>query len=320
VSRRDATARAESTLHVLLHTSPATVGEWHAALEAALPGAQVARWPEVPRAVDYAVLWKPPPELFGAVRAPKAIFNLGAGVDALLQVPTLPAGVPVIRIEDGGMADQMVDYVTLAVLAAYREQRIYAAQQRDGLWQPRPYRDKLDFGVGLLGLGVLGQSVAAGLAHRGFPLTGWSRERKAVAGVRTYAGAAELPQFLARSQVLVCLLPATPATRGLIDAALLRGLPRGAHLVNVARGDIVVDADVVAALDDGQLASATLDVFREEPLPPGHPYWQHPRVTLTPHVSAITLVGESAVQIAGKIRRLERGLPVTGIVDRERGY
>jgi len=138
--------------------------------------------------------------------------------------------------------------------------------------------------------------------------------------VRTYAGAAELPQFLAHSRVLVCLLPSTPATRGLLDRARLHQLPQGAHLVNVARGDIVVDADLVAALDDGHLASATLDVFHEEPLPAAHAFWRHPRVTLTPHVSAITLVDASAAQIAAKIRRLEQGLPVTGVVDRERGY
>jgi len=307
-------------LHVLLHTPNATAGEWHAALAAALPEARVTRWPDAPRAIDYLAVWKPPPELFGAAPAVKAIFNLGAGVDALMRMPTLPAGVPVIRIEDGGMADQMVDYVTLAVLAAYREQRVYAAQQREGLWRQRPYRDKRAFGVGLLGLGVLGQCVAAALARFGFPLAGWSRERKTVAGVRTYAGASELPEFLSRSQMLVCLLPSTPATRGLLDRARLHQLPQGAHLVNAARGDIVVDADLVAALDDGHLASATLDVFHEEPLPRTHPFWQHPGITLTPHVSAITLVDVSVAQIAAKIRRLERGLAVTGVVDRERGY
>jgi glyoxylate/hydroxypyruvate reductase A len=307
-------------MHVLLHTSTGTVGAWHAALTAALPEARITRWPDAPGAVDYVAVWRPPPELFGAAPKAKAIFNLGAGADALLRVPTLPAGVPVIRIEDGGMAEQMVDYVTLAVLAAYREQRVYAAQQREGLWQQRPYRDKQVFGVGLLGLGVLGQCVAAGLARFGFPICGWSRERKAVAGVRTYAGEAELPQFLAHARVLVCLLPSTPATRGLIDRARLHQLPQGAHLVNVARGDIVVDADLIAALDDGHLASATLDVFHEEPLPPDHAFWHHPRITVTPHVSAITLVDASAVQIAAKIRRLEQGLPVTGVVDRERGY
>jgi len=307
-------------LRVLLQTTSANAGQWHAALVAALPEAEITLWPDVSRDADYLAVWKPPPELFGLAPAAKAIFNLGAGVDALLQVPTLPAGVPIIRLEDAGMATQMVDYVTLAVLAAYREQRVYADQQREGLWRQRPQRGKQAFGVGLLGLGVLGQTVAAGLARFGFPLAGWSRERKAVAEVRAFAGAAELPDFLARSQVLVCLLPSTPDTRGLLDRSRLLQLPRGAHLVNVARGDIVVDADLVASLDDGHLASATLDVFHEEPLPRTHPFWHHPRITMTPHVSAVTLVDDSVAQIAAKIRRLEQGLPVTGTVDRERGY
>ena len=307
-------------MQILLQTTSANSGLWHAALAAALPEAEVRLWPDCPRDAEYLAVWKPPPELFGRAPAARAIFNLGAGVDALLQVPTLPAGVPVIRLEDAGMAEQMVDYVTLAVLAAYREQRVYADQQREGLWRQRAHLRKQAFGVGLLGLGLLGQTVAAGLARFGFPLAGWRRERKAVAGVRTFAGAAELPDFLARSQALVCLLPSTPDTRGLLDRTRLRQLPRGAHLVNIARGDIVVDADLVEALDDGHLASATLDVFHKEPLPPAHPFWHHPRITVTPHVSAVTLVDDSAAQIAAKIRRLERGLPVTGVVDRDRGY
>ncbi len=308
-------------MHVLLHTSTGTVGAWHAALTAALPEARITRWPDAPGAVDYVAVWRPPPELFGAAPSAKAIFNLGAGADALLRVPTLPAGVPVIRIEDGGMAEQMVDYVTLAVLAAYREQRVYAAQQREGLWQQRPYRDKQVFGVGLLGLGVLGQMRCrrAG-ALRLSDLRVEPRAQGGRGGAHATPAKRSCRSFSAHARVLVCLLPSTPATRGLIDRARLHQLPQGAHLVNVARGDIVVDADLIAALDDGHLASATLDVFHEEPLPPDHAFWHHPRITVTPHVSAITLVDASAAQIAAKIRRLEQGLPVTGVVDRERGY
>jgi len=167
---------------------------------------------------------------------------------------------------------------------------------------------------------VLGRAVANALAPFGFPLRAWSLSRKTASGVDSFAGRAEWQPFLAASRVLVCLLPATAETRGLLDGAALGALPRGAHLVNVARGDIVVDADLVASLDDGHLASATLDVFHEEPLPRTHPFWHHPRITMTPHVSAVTLVDDSVAQIAAKIRRLEQGLPVTGAVDRERGY
>jgi len=293
---------------------------WRDALAAALPEARIVLWPGQVAAPDYALVWKPPPELFAQVRPRKAICNIGAGVDALLAVPTLPADVPVLRLEDAGMAAQMAEYATLAVLAAYREQHAYALGQREGRWVPRPRIPKAEFGVGILGFGVLGRAVAAALEPFGFPLAGWSRARKAVPGVASFAGEGELSAFLVRSRVLVCLLPSTPDTRDLLGRERLAQLPAGAHVVNVARGDIVVDADLVALLDTGHLAGATLDVFRTEPLPPGHPFWHHPRIALTPHVSAVTSIDESVAQIAAKIRQLERGEPVTGVVDRARGY
>jgi glyoxylate/hydroxypyruvate reductase A len=293
---------------------------WGAALSAALPDAVVAVWPSVPSAIDYALVWKPPAELFARVRPEKAIFNLGAGVEVLLGTATLPEGIPVIRLENAGMAAQMAEYVTLAVLRAFRESDAYAAQQREARWQPRPRLAKSAFGVGILGFGVLGRAVAGAIAPFAFPLCAWSATRKELPGVQSFAGQAELHSFLAASRVLVCLLPSTPATRGLLDYANLSRLPRGAHVVNIARGDIVVDEDLVALLDGGHLAGATLDVFRAEPLPPGHPFWHHPRIILTPHTSAVTVVDDSIAQIAAKIRRLERGEPVTGIVDRARGY
>ena len=305
---------------ILLQPPRARAAEWHAALAAALPDAAIAMWPDAPPEPDYALVWKPPAELFARARPAKAIFNLGAGVEALLAVPTLPAGVPVIRLEDAGMAVQMAEYVTLAVLRVYREADAYAAQQRDGRWQPRPRIAKAAFGVGILGFGVLGLAVAHALAPYGFSLAAWSRSRKASPGVASFAGRAELQGFLARSRVLVCLLPVTAETRSLLDRTNLEALPRGAHLVNVARGEIVVDDDLIALIDRGHLAGATLDVFRDEPLPSGHPFWHHPRITLTPHASAVTLIEDSIAQIAEKIRRLERGEAVTGVVDRARGY
>ena len=236
---------------------------WRAALATAFPEATIALWPEPRPDPDYAIVWKPPHEVFVRARPRKAIFNLGAGVDALLEVPALPADIPVIRLEDAGMAVQMAEYVTLAVLRAYREADAYAAQQRAGHWQPRPRIAKAAFGVGVLGFGVLGQAIAAALAPFDFPLAGWSRERKADPGVTSFAGNAELPPFLACSQVLVCLLPVTPETRDLLGAENLAKLPAGAHLVNIARGEIVVDDDLIALLDAGHLAGATLDVFRD---------------------------------------------------------
>ena len=307
-------------MNVLLQMPGATGPAWHGALAAALPEATIARWPEAPVDVDYALVWKPPVDFFAAVQPRKAIFNLGAGVDALLATPTLPEAVPVIRLEDAGMAEQMADYVVLAVLRAFRAADVYARQQADGHWGPLPPHAKSAFTVGLLGFGVLGRAVARALAANGFPVRAWSRGGDGAAGVTGYAGAATLPAFLAATNVLVCLLPSTPATRGIVDRALLRQLPPGAHVVNVARGDLVVDADLLALLDEGHLGGAALDVFHEEPLPPGHPFWHHRHVVITPHVAATTLVEASVAQIAGKIRRLDAGLAVTGIVDRGRGY
>jgi glyoxylate/hydroxypyruvate reductase len=294
--------------------------EWHRALAAALPEATIAVWPETLQDPDYALVWKPPADLFVRVRPKRAIFNLGAGVEVLLALPSLPRHVPLIRLEDAGMAAQMAEYVTLAVLSRYRESAEYAAQQRECRWQPRQRLPKAQFGVGFLGFGVLGQAVAAALMPFGFPLFGWSVARKEVSGVRTFAGRSELSAFLGTARVLVCFLPSTAETRDLLDRTALSELPRGAHLVNVARGGIVVDADLIDLLDHGHLASATLDVFRDEPLPPDHPFWRHPRVTVTPHVSAVTLVEESIAQVVAKIGRLEHGERVTGVVDRARGY
>ncbi len=307
-------------MNILLQMPGHAVEPWHAAFVSALPEAAISVWPEGRAVPDYAIVWKPPAELFTRFRPAKAIFNLGAGVDSLLAVPTLPADVPVIRLEDAGMAEQMSEYVTYAVLRAYREMDNYATQQRAGRWQQRERLAKREFGVGLLGFGVLAHAVAAALAPFDFPLRGWSRQRRVAPGVQTFAGAEELPAFLAHSRVLVCLLPSTPDTRGLLGRATLERLPRGAHVINISRGDIVVDEDLLALLESGHLAGAVLDVFNTEPLPPDHPFWHHPRIVVTPHVSAATMVADSVAQVAAKIRSFEQGQPVTGVVDRARGY
>lgn len=307
-------------MRIVLHAPRDNAGEWHAAVASALPDAHVERLPEASGSADYALVWKPPAVLFERVRVAKAIFNLGAGADALLDVPTLPNDVPVIRLEDAGMAVQMAEYVTYAALRAYREMDAYAAQQRERRWQPRQRLSKADFAVGLLGFGVLGRAVAQALAPFGFPLRTWTLRSRALPGVDCYAGRSELAAFLARTRVLVCLLPLTPDTDELLDRVALEALPQGAHVINIARGRIVVDDDLVAMLDSGHIASATLDVFHAEPLPAEHPYWRHPKVTLTPHVSAATLVDDAIAQVAAKIRALERGEAVTGVIDPTLGY
>jgi glyoxylate/hydroxypyruvate reductase A len=307
-------------MHVLLAVPPGETARWRGAFARALPEARIDCWPDAPTAVDYALVWKPPEALFRAVRVRRAIVNLGAGVDRLLALAPLPPDVPILRLEDAGMAEQMAEYVALAVLAAFREQRAYALAQQRRDWAPRARLDKRTYAVGLLGVGVLGRAVAAALAPFGFPLVGWTRTPQPVPGMAMFAGMEQLPSVLAQARVLVCMLPSTPATRHLLDRSRLAQLPAGAHLVNVARGDLVVEADLLALLDAGHLASATLDVFEQEPLPAAHRFWHHPGVTLTPHVSAATLTAETVAQVAARLRALDRGDAVPGIVDRQRGY
>jgi glyoxylate/hydroxypyruvate reductase A len=291
---------------------------WRPALAAALPEAQFVD--SGTAQVDYLVAWRPRPEIFTATVVRKAIFNLGAGVDALLRVPTLPAQVPIYRLADAGMATQMAEYALAAVLRAYRELDAYAAAQAAGAWQPRPRCDKATFGVGVMGVGVLGRAVLAALRPFGFPLHGYARAPHDLPGVQVHAGEAALRGFLSRCAVCICLLPATPATRDLIDARRLAWLPRGAHFVNLARGELVVDEDLLAALDSGHLAHATLDVFRTEPLPASHPFWHHPGVTVTPHAAALTQVQDAVAQVAAGIWAIEAGREPPGRVDRARGY
>ena len=294
---------------------------WADALRRALPGGRVHQWaPDHAPRCDYAVCWKPPAAFFAGQDGLKAILTIGAGADAVVNDPNLPAHIPVVRLDDAGMAAQMQEYVAWCALHHLRRFDDYARQQKDAAWVRLPPRSRADFRIGVMGLGVLGAAVAIYMRDMGFPVRGWSRAAKPLAGIETFAGDDALPSFLAACDMLVCLLPLTPQTRGILNRATLAQLPQGAVLVNIARGAHVVEADLLALLDAGHLGAAVLDVFAPEPLAAGSPLWRHPRVTVTPHVSAMTLVEESMAQIAGKIRALEQGLPVPGVIDRARGY
>ena len=292
---------------------------WVAGLRAALPGAHVSVWQPGDPQADFAVVWAPPQQFLDEQPGLRALFNIGAGVDALLRL-RLPPGAQVVRLDDAGMSVQMAEYVCHAVIRHFRELDAYEADMRGGRWGYRKPRLRSEFTVGVMGLGVLGERVARALAHFEFPVLGWSRSPKSVPGVRAFEGAGQFDDFLAASRVLVNLLPLTPETENLLDRATLSRLPAGAYLLNVARGAHVVEAALLALVDSGHLAGATLDVFRTEPLPAGHPFWNHPRIVATPHTSARTLRDESIAQIAGKIAALQRGEPLAGVVDRERGY
>jgi glyoxylate/hydroxypyruvate reductase A len=292
---------------------------WVAALRAALPQAEIEVWAPGAGPADYAVVWAPPQAFLDEQPQIKALFNLGAGVDALTQL-RLPAQTKLVRLDDAGMSVQMAEYVCHALIRHFREFDAYAADVAQGKWSYRKPRLREDFPVGIMGLGVLGQRVARAVQAFEFPLRGWSRSPKELPGVRCYAGEEQLAEFLAETKVLVCLLPLTGQTQGILNRETLAQLQPGGYLINVARGAHLVEEDLIPLLDGGHLAGATLDVFRQEPLPAGHPFWRHPKITITPHTSARTLRDESVAQIAGKILALERGEPIGGVVDHHQGY
>jgi len=292
---------------------------WLQGLAAALPQADISVWQAGAPQADYAVVWSPPQQFIDEQPGLKALFNIGAGVDALLGL-RLPPALRVVRLDDAGMAVQMAEYVCHALVRHFREFDGYEADMRAGRWSYRKPRLRQDFPVGVMGLGVLGERVARAALQFDFPVLGWSRSARQIAGVRCFSGAEGFGDFLAGTRVLVNLLPLTPETRDIMNQDTLSRLLPGAYVINVARGAHLVDEDLLALIDAGHVAGATLDVFRTEPLPAQHPFWREPRITLTPHTSARTLRDESIAQIARKITALARGEPIAGVVDHARGY
>ena len=298
---------------------------WIRELEKQLPGARVREWKAGDnQPADYALVWHPPVEMLQG-RALKAVFALGAGVDSILSKlrdhpDMLPLSIPLFRLEDTGMGRQMQEYAVSQVLHWFRRFDDYQALKLASRWQPLPEYRADEFTVGIMGAGVLGAKVAESLQPWGFPLRVWSRSRKSWPQVQSFAGQAELGEFLQGTRVLINLLPNTAETVGIINQTLLAQLPDESYLLNLARGVHVVEEELLAALNNGKLKGAMLDVFSREPLPQESPLWAHPRVAMTPHVAAVTRPMEAIAYIAGTISRLERGESVSGQVDRQRGY
>ena len=295
---------------------------WLDGLQACLPGAEVYDWVPGAPVADYAVLWSPPQQFLDQQTALKAMFVMGAGVDALIGAK-LPAGVPLVRLDDAGMSVQMAEFVCHAVIRHVREFDVYSAGQASASWAYRRPRLRQNFPIGVMGLGVLGERVSRTLAQFDFPVNGWSRSAKKIDAVNCYSGASGLAEFLAASRILVCLLPLTPATENILNRDNLARLLPDAYLINVARGAHLVEQDLLDLLASGQLAGAALDVFRSEPLPAEHAFWTHPKISVTPHISARTLRQASIQQIAGKISALAAGASIAslaGVVDTTKGY
>jgi glyoxylate/hydroxypyruvate reductase A len=295
---------------------------WLQGLREALPGAEIYDWTPGAPLADYAVVWAPPQQMLDEQTRLKALFNTGAGVDKLMALQ-IPPDVAVVRLEDAGMGVQMVEYVLHAVTRHFRELGAYEQAQAEARWAYRKPLRRSAFPIGVLGLGVLGQQVAQGLAAFQYQVNGWSRTPREVEGVQCFHGDAGLQAFLAASRFLVCLLPLTPDTEGLLNRDKLSRLQPGGYLINVARGAHLVDQDLLDLLESGQMAGATLDVFHTEPLPADHPFWRHPKITVTPHTSARTLRDETIAQIAGKLQAVAGGADIAslgGVVNRQRGY
>ena len=302
-------------------------GVWAERFRACAPTRAVHVWPAQIRdtsEIAYACVWKPPQGVLATFPRLKVIFSLGAGVDHILSDRTLPK-VPVVRIVDPDLTARMVEYVLLHVLMIHRRQRLYDTQQAQRIWRDHDQPTAAEVSVGVMGLGRMGSAAAAALRQIGFKVLGWSRTRKALAGIECHHGASGLEPFLARSEILVVLLPHTSATEGLIDLALLRKLKRdgamgGAYLINAGRGRLHIDADILVGLEEGSLAGATLDVFPQEPLPATSPLWLHPHVTITPHNAAASDARALVTNVLAQIGRFEQGRPMENVIDHALGY
>lgn len=344
-----------ASLRLVLAIAGDNAGRWREDFRRELPGARVTLWPEADPEATIAAVWKPPQAFFDAHPRVRSIFNLGAGVDALAGL-TLPTGASLYRLEDAGMGAQMNEYVCHALLRHVREFDRYDDDARGSTaersaadpgaadpgaadpgsagrsdeqrgastavdpWRVREPRRPAQFPVGVMGLGVLGAQIARTLVAFGFPVHGWSRSPASLPGITCHAGADGLDAFLGEVRILVCVLPLTPATTNILNRRTLSRLQRPGYLVNIARGGHLVDEDLIALIDDGQMAGACLDVFRTEPLPVDHPLRSRPAITITPHISAQTLHAEALAQVVANLRALQAGERLTGLVDPERGY
>ena len=310
----------------ILPTWPIDV--WTAAMNKVAPSLDVRIWPDKvgnPADIEYAAAWLPPPNVLKDLPNLKVIFSLGAGVDAILKDPTLPRDKPIVRVNDPDLTGRMAEYVVLHVLMHHRQQRRLDENQKRRVWDSFPTHAAKGLSVGIMGMGVMGAESAMRLRDLGFRVAGWSRSPKAIPGVESFAGDGEFDAFLARTDVLVSLLPATPETDGIINRATIRKLSRkgpfGAPIViNAGRGRQQVADDILAALDAGELHAATLDVFTVEPLPPESPLWTHPKVTVTPHCAADSDPETICAYVARQIATHKAGGPLENLVDLARGY
>lgn len=306
---------------LLFHSEVDDPSEWSAELKKLLPSLEVRVYPEIGEAadIDIALVWKLPSGVLKSLPNLRLMISLGAGTDHLLSQPDLP-DVPIVRLVDAHMSAAMTEYVLLQVLRFHRDDPLYQEQQRNVEWGAYLPTIGPQRRVGIMGLGTLGTVAAETLRVTGFRVSGWSRRPKEVDEIECYAGDSELDAFLERTDILVCLLALVPATSGILNGRTFAKLPRGSYVINCARGEHLVEEDLLAALDSGHIAGAALDVFRVEPLPGDHPFWRHPKVFVTPHAATCTNANSAARYVADIIRRHYEGRPLLNLVDCDQGY
>jgi glyoxylate/hydroxypyruvate reductase len=300
---------------------------WASAMAGVAPELDMRVWPDMGRVedIEYAAAWLPPANVLKNLPNLKVIFSLGAGVDAILKDPTLPDNIPIVRVNDDDLTKRMTEYIVLHVLMHHRQQRRIDTNQIKRKWDSFPTHAASDLSVGIMGLGVMGMDSALRLRDLGFRVAGWSRNKKDIEGVESFSGPEEFDTFLARTDILISLLPATVETDGIINRATIKKLSRrgpfGAPIViNAGRGRQQVASDILASLDAGELHAATLDVFAVEPLPANDPLWTHAKVTITPHCAADSDPRVICAYVNSQIERHRAGLPLLNLVDRARGY
>lgn len=307
---------------LLLVTSADRVRIWRDALHAVKPDLTIRTWSELqsPDEIEFVLCWQPENGSLGRLSHLRAVFSIGAGVDHILKDTSLPAHIPVVRMLDPSLDNAITQYILLAVLRQHRRIDAYRELQSRGIWKKLGISNLCLPKIGILGLGRLGMRAARLLTELGYPVSGWSRSTKHVEGVTSYCGLEGLAPMLAQSDILVSILPSTQATKGLLNTALFAQLPRGAHVINVGRGEHLVEDDLLAALDTGQISGATLDVFSVEPLPVGHSFWGHPRIIITPHIGGDTIPETAAEFVVGNIEKIRAGRRPVGQIDRRCGY
>lgn len=308
-------------MHIVYHSEPERGRRWQALCAEQAPERRFGLWPDnaPDSSVHYLIAWQPSADIYRHFPDLRVLFSIGAGVDQL-DLAAVPPELAVVRMIDPGLTQGMVEYVTCSVLALQRDLPCYLAQQRERRWQPLPQRAATATRVGIMGLGELGRASLEPLRQLGFACHGWTRSKRPSLGIPVYSGHAELPDFLAQSDILVCLLPLTDETRGLLSSSLFDRLPAGAGLVHAGRGEQLVSRDLLDALDRDRLRAAIVDVVETEPLPEADPLWGHPRLWLTPHIASATQSDTAFDAILANIRRYEAGQPMHGVVDRQRGY